>query len=169
MGGPHKYSSPPVDCPYVEVVSSVTGETLFVPVQDDDTRAAIASQQSQEKPQCLLAKPMEQLMVEAAESRSMRVPDPAAELEMQMNCAPDKEAVVWSEKYRANHYIDLVSEGSVNRRVLSWVKQWDPAVFNTAPKAFPSLTNKWDKQEGKGLLEREDETRPEQTLLLLVG
>ncbi|KAL8941576.1 MAG: hypothetical protein Q9216_002166 [Gyalolechia sp. 2 TL-2023] len=44
--------------------------------------------------------------------------------------------LMWTEKYRARKFIDLVGDERTHREVLRWVKHWDPIVFpgNGGPK-----------------------------------
>lgn len=37
---------------------------------------------------------------------------------------------LWVEKYRPKNYIDLLSDASTNRSLLTWLKMWDKIVFN---------------------------------------
>lgn len=40
------------------------------------------------------------------------------------------EGDLWVEKYRPRKYLDLLSDESTNRSLLSWLKMWDKIVFN---------------------------------------
>lgn len=44
------------------------------------------------------------------------------------NIAQDDE--LWVDKYRPRSYIELLSDESVNRDLLHWLKLWDKIVFN---------------------------------------
>lgn len=37
---------------------------------------------------------------------------------------------MWVDKYRPRSYIELLSDESVNRHLLHWIKLWDKVVFN---------------------------------------
>lgn len=37
---------------------------------------------------------------------------------------------LWVEKYRPKKYVDLLSDETTNRSLLSWLKMWDKVVFN---------------------------------------
>ena len=55
---------------------------------------------------------------------------------------------LWMEKYRPKNYLDLLSEESVNRTLLHWLKLWDKIVFNRevkikAPKTEDNAKPKW--------------------------
>ncbi|KAB5545960.1 P-loop containing nucleoside triphosphate hydrolase protein, partial [Coniochaeta sp. 2T2.1] len=40
-----------------------------------------------------------------------------------------KKCLLWTEKYRARNFADLVGDDLTNRQVLRWLKRWDPVVF----------------------------------------
>ncbi|KAL8952832.1 MAG: hypothetical protein Q9222_001267 [Ikaeria aurantiellina] len=44
---------------------------------------------------------------------------------------------MWTEKYRARKFTDLVGDERTHREVLRWVKHWDPIVFPGSKKALP--------------------------------
>lgn len=44
--------------------------------------------------------------------------------------APVGESTLWVEKYRPKKYLDLLSDETTNRSLLSWLKMWDKVVFN---------------------------------------
>jgi chromosome transmission fidelity protein 18 len=46
--------------------------------------------------------------------------------------ARKQSAALWVDKYAPRTFMDLVSDERVNRRVLRWVKEWDPFVFGGA-------------------------------------
>ncbi|KAF2665013.1 hypothetical protein BT63DRAFT_428958 [Microthyrium microscopicum] len=67
---------------------------------------------------------------------------------------------LWTEKYRARKFTDLVGDERTHRSVLHWLKSWDPIVFpgaakkSTKPKHNHS-NNQWDedaKQHRKVLM-----------------
>lgn len=49
---------------------------------------------------------------------------------------------MWVEKYKPRRYMELLSDETTNRNLLSWIKQWDRCVFNrdisTKDKGIPS-------------------------------
>ncbi|OAA56949.1 ATPase, AAA-type, core [Niveomyces insectorum RCEF 264] len=47
----------------------------------------------------------------------------------------DRAGMLWTEKYRARTFLDLVGDDYTNRLVLRWLKRWDPVVFPLAAKA----------------------------------
>ncbi|CAK7225038.1 Chromosome transmission fidelity protein 18 [Sporothrix curviconia] len=53
-----------------------------------------------------------------------------------------KKQMLWTEKYRARSFMDLVGDDLTNRLVLRWLKRWDPVVFpGSARKRVPLARN----------------------------
>ncbi|KAF2623230.1 chromosome transmission fidelity protein 18 [Macroventuria anomochaeta] len=50
--------------------------------------------------------------------------------------------LMWTEKYRAKKFTDLVGDERTHRSVLRWLKGWDPIVFPGSGKARPKSTKK---------------------------
>lgn len=50
--------------------------------------------------------------------------------------------LMWTEKYRAKKFTDLVGDERTHRSVLRWLKTWDPIVFPGAVKAKPKSAKK---------------------------
>jgi chromosome transmission fidelity protein 18 len=67
--------------------------------------------------------------------------------------------LMWTEKYRAKKFTDLVGDERTHRSVLRWLKAWDPIVFPGAAKAKP-------KKAKHGVEEEEQRHRK---ILLLTG
>jgi chromosome transmission fidelity protein 18 len=67
--------------------------------------------------------------------------------------------LMWTEKYRAQKFTDLVGDERTHRSVLRWLKAWDPIVFPGAAKAKP-------KKAKHGVEEEEQRHRK---ILLLTG
>ncbi|USP75501.1 Chromosome transmission fidelity protein 18 [Curvularia clavata] len=65
--------------------------------------------------------------------------------------------LMWTEKYRAKKFTDLVGDERTHRSVLRWLKAWDPIVFPGSAKAKP-------KKAKNGF--EEDEQRHRKILLL---
>ena len=67
--------------------------------------------------------------------------------------------MMWTEKYRARKFADLVGDERTHRDVLRWMKGWDPIVFPGArrPKSKTSFQN-------ESLVDR-----PQRKILLLAG
>ncbi|KAH7384845.1 chromosome transmission fidelity protein-like protein 18 [Cadophora sp. MPI-SDFR-AT-0126] len=71
-----------------------------------------------------------------------------------------KRTLMWSEKYRARTFMELVGDDRTHRQVLKWLKSWDSLVF---PKAGKAKVNA-PKRPGQ-----EDEEKPHKKILLLTG
>ena len=73
--------------------------------------------------------------------------------------APKKRTMMWTEKYRARKFTDLIGDERTHRTVLKWLKGWDPIVFPGHNKPKP-----------KSKVPHEDtEERPHRKILLLAG
>ncbi|KAF2970214.1 hypothetical protein GQX73_g3354 [Xylaria multiplex] len=70
--------------------------------------------------------------------------------------------LLWTEKYRARNFIDLVGDDLTNRQVLKWLKRWDPIVFPGAPKSRPAIRR-------PGLKVEVEEEKPHRSILMLTG
>lgn len=68
-------------------------------------------------------------------------------------------AMLWTEKYRARKFIDLVGDERTHRDVLRWIKGWDPIVF-------PGLNKPKPKHK---FVEGDAEPRQQRKILLLTG
>ncbi|KFY88051.1 hypothetical protein V500_06603 [Pseudogymnoascus sp. VKM F-4518 (FW-2643)] len=69
---------------------------------------------------------------------------------------------MWTEKYRARRFFDLVGDDRTHRDVLRWLKGWDPIVFPRSGKPKPVLS----KKPG---MDGEQEEKPHRKILLLTG
>ncbi|KAI9790645.1 MAG: hypothetical protein M1833_001898 [Piccolia ochrophora] len=65
---------------------------------------------------------------------------------------------LWTEKYRARKFTDLVGDDRTHRQVLRWLKGWDPIVYPNARR--PKITRASDDHA---------EERPHRKILLLTG
>lgn len=76
------------------------------------------------------------------------------QLQIMQNPAPSNNESVdlWVEKYKPKKYIELLSEESINRSLLQWIKLWDKIVFNreVIKKSKPGeQLNSFNKRTGK--------------------
>ncbi|KAF2731314.1 hypothetical protein EJ04DRAFT_579205 [Polyplosphaeria fusca] len=55
--------------------------------------------------------------------------------------------LMWTEKYRAKKFTDLVGDERTHRSVLRWLKGWDSIVFPGVTKIKPKHTRKDDEHE----------------------
>ncbi|KAF2456154.1 hypothetical protein BDY21DRAFT_380230 [Lineolata rhizophorae] len=78
--------------------------------------------------------------------------------------------LLWTEKYRARKFTDLVGDERTHRSVLRWLKRWDPIVFPGSAKPKPKSNGKsatGNRRDG----ERDDNDgeAPLRKVLLLAG
>ncbi|KAI8632122.1 hypothetical protein F5Y19DRAFT_463146 [Xylariaceae sp. FL1651] len=73
-----------------------------------------------------------------------------------------RKTLLWTEKYRARNFMDLVGDDLTNRQVLKWLKRWDPIVFPGAPRSRPSIKRPGAKTEAQ-------EEKPHRKILMLTG
>ncbi|KAI0193254.1 hypothetical protein EV127DRAFT_12786 [Xylaria flabelliformis] len=73
-----------------------------------------------------------------------------------------KRTLLWTEKYRARNFMDLVGDDLTNRQVLKWLKRWDPIVFPGAPRSRPPIRRPGGKAEV-------EEEKPHRKILMLTG
>lgn len=72
-----------------------------------------------------------------------------------------RRTLMWSEKYRAKHFMELVGDDRTHRQVLRWLKAWDPLVFPKAGKAKVAAP----KRPGAEV----EEEKAQKKILLLTG
>ncbi|TGJ78888.1 hypothetical protein E0Z10_g9875 [Xylaria hypoxylon] len=73
-----------------------------------------------------------------------------------------KRTLLWTEKYRARNFMDLVGDDFTNRQVLKWLKRWDPIVFPGAPRSRPAIRRPGVKVEA-------EEEKPHRKIMMLTG
>ncbi|KAI1335568.1 hypothetical protein F5Y15DRAFT_240621 [Xylariaceae sp. FL0016] len=73
-----------------------------------------------------------------------------------------KKTLLWTEKYRARNFVDLVGDDLTNRQVLRWLKRWDSLVFPGAARSKPIIRGRL------GNVEPEEE-KPHRKILMLTG
>ncbi|KAL5018093.1 hypothetical protein ScPMuIL_003815 [Solemya velum] len=87
---------------------------------------------------------------------------------------PELNKLLWVEKYAPKKYTDLLSEESINRTLLHWLKLWDYVVFGKELKVRNKKKEKETKVfKKKNIPEVTDEldnhSRPLQRVMLLCG
>ena len=70
-----------------------------------------------------------------------------------------RKRMLWTEKYRAKKFSDLVGDDRTHREVLRWLKSWDTVVFPKSAQLKP-------KEKGSG---GEDGHQPHRKILMLTG
>ena len=86
-------------------------------------------------------------------------PHPSIEAPMPSQKTRNGRAMLWTEKYRARKFTDLVGDERTHRDVLRWLKGWDPIVFPGTSRPKPKAK----------LIETEQEPRQQGKILLLTG
>lgn len=100
---------------------------------------------------------------EFAESNTRRVL-PSVEAQAPSKSNRPKKAMLWTEKYRARNFVDLVGDDFTNRQVLRWLKHWDPIVFPHAAKTKPAAAIRKQQQS-----QQQEEEKPHKKILMLTG
>ena len=86
-------------------------------------------------------------------------PRPSLEAPIPMKASKKGRTMLWTEKYRARKFTDLVGDERTHRDVLRWLKGWDPIVF-------PGYT----KPKPKAKFGEDDiESRQHRKILMLTG
>ncbi|CAK7199716.1 Chromosome transmission fidelity protein 18 [Sporothrix eucalyptigena] len=83
-----------------------------------------------------------------------------------------RKHMLWTEKYRARNFIDLVGDDLTNRLVLRWLKRWDPVVFPGARKRVPLAKNTGGNHAGGGpggVGPNDADEKPHRKILILTG
>ena len=93
--------------------------------------------------------------------RAQNVEQPVPSVENTGSAAKPRKSLMWTEKYRARHFMELVGDDRTHRQVLRWLKAWDPLVFPKSGKAKPVAT----KRPGA----EAEEEKPHRKILLLTG
>lgn len=78
--------------------------------------------------------------------------------------ARPRRTMLWTEKYRARNFVDLVGDDLTNRQVLRWLKRWDAVVFPHAAKK-PAVVRRPQQQEKK----QDGEEKAHKKILMLTG
>ncbi|GAB7349082.1 hypothetical protein MBLNU459_g8038t2 [Dothideomycetes sp. NU459] len=100
-----------------------------------------------------------QAIIDAA-AAECRQPEPVISREVIPPGQKQQKCLMWTEKYRARKFTELVGDDRTHRSVMHWLKRWDDVVFpgSTRPK---SKTKKTGDQAA--------EERPHRKILLLTG
>ncbi|KAF2817337.1 uncharacterized protein BDZ99DRAFT_404930 [Mytilinidion resinicola] len=76
--------------------------------------------------------------MEAAKARENERNAPKESVEQPQDIVPpgkNRKTLMWTEKYRARKFTDLVGDERTHRSVLRWLKSWDPIVFPGSSKS----------------------------------
>jgi chromosome transmission fidelity protein 18 len=110
----------------------------------------------------LLSEAAKEKVLKAAQLEIERERQPVESIErpMSSNCHKSNAHQMWTEKYRARKFTDLVGDERTHRSVLKWLKAWDNIVFPGSVKAKPKKAF----QDRDGSFERQN-----RKILLLTG
>jgi chromosome transmission fidelity protein 18 len=84
-----------------------------------------------------------------------------ASVEQPTHKGRSRRTLMWTEKYRARNFMELVGDDRTHRQVLRWLKGWDPVVFPKSGKAKPAVS----KRPGAEV----EEEKPHRKILMLTG
>lgn len=76
--------------------------------------------------------------------------------------ARTRRTPMWTEKYRARRFFDLVGDDRTHREVLRWLKGWDSVVFPRSGKPKPAVSKRPN-------MDGEPEEKAHRKILLLTG
>ncbi|KAL8788786.1 MAG: hypothetical protein Q9195_007147 [Heterodermia aff. obscurata] len=79
-----------------------------------------------------------------------RVDRPQPSIEVTPKGGKRARTSLWTEKYRARKFTDLVGDERTHRTVLRWLKGWDPVVFPGSNRPKPK-TNAFEEGIGEGV------------------
>ncbi|KAF2861598.1 P-loop containing nucleoside triphosphate hydrolase protein [Piedraia hortae CBS 480.64] len=90
--------------------------------------------------------------------KSLSLPTPPAE---QKRTSPrnKSDGLLWTEKYRARKFTDLIGDERTHRSVMQWLKKWDPIVFPGSSRPKPA----------KDKTKEDIEEKPFRKILMLAG
>jgi chromosome transmission fidelity protein 18 len=72
-----------------------------------------------------------------------------------------RRTLMWTEKYRARNFMELVGDDRTHRQILRWLKAWDPVVFPKSSKTKPPVSKKPGAEA--------EEEKPHRKILMLTG
>ncbi|KAL1889320.1 Chromosome transmission fidelity protein 18 [Sporothrix stenoceras] len=122
----------------------------------DGARKEMATQKEAEKKKATEAEaqPVPEVIPEVVETKPVKGKGPGRR---------PKKTMLWTEKYRARSFMDLVGDDLTNRLVLRWLKRWDPLVFPGAKKRVPLV--KAPNSDNNN----EETEKPHRKILILTG
>ncbi|CAG7967626.1 unnamed protein product [Penicillium salamii] len=86
---------------------------------------------------------------EAKSSKAVSAPKIQKTIETDTGNAKQKkkDSAMWTEKYRARKFTDLIGDERTHRSVLRWLKGWEPIVFPGLAKSRPKKSNQDDEED----------------------
>ena len=95
--------------------------------------------------------------------------EPIASIEQQEKRNIRKSCILWTEKYRARRFTDLVGDERTHRSVLRWLKSWDPIVFPGASTKQQLRLKAGNKSNNEQPGWDEEQQVSQRKILLLAG
>ena len=104
---------------------------------------------------------LDEAVKDAKDEKHKNSDTPRPSIEAPMPSKPSKKGrtMLWTEKYRARKFTELVGDERTHRDVLRWLKGWDPIVFSSTSRPKPNA----------GLTGTEPEPPQLRKILLLTG
>ncbi|XP_019858878.1 PREDICTED: chromosome transmission fidelity protein 18 homolog [Amphimedon queenslandica] len=123
---------PSMDDDIIRVINT-SGDCIYLPIKNEQhlhNKKNFKALKSQ-----LLSVPFKELLSSVEEKRYSRLMEAAdadfINEEYSIDLMKDgSESLLWADKYSPREYIQLLSDDSVNRSLLSWLKLWDETVFS---------------------------------------
>ncbi|CAB3406537.1 unnamed protein product [Caenorhabditis bovis] len=138
-------STPPIDgSPWIGISDAVIGKRMYIRMIRDSSRMepfidSITKQMTTSK---LGYRAFEKVMKEADELRHKKLEAAKKAREEQMqkmihgeeivggsSASSEPNSALWVNKYSARNFAELLSDDTVNRNILTWLKLWDECVF----------------------------------------
>ncbi|KAL5000942.1 hypothetical protein BDV10DRAFT_161023 [Aspergillus recurvatus] len=167
--------SPPKRSPISVQIKTCAGKTLNVPLKKSSARVSyerLVASRSTTAPgraqKSYYGIDIHRLLNESAKetkaaeaTKPAPVPDVQPSIEAPIGDKRSKKlsTAMWTEKYRARKYTELIGDERTNRTILRWLRGWDPIVY-------PGLTRAKQK---KAKYNNDEEERPHRKVLLLCG
>ncbi|KAL4992765.1 chromosome transmission fidelity protein 18 [Aspergillus falconensis] len=167
--------SPPKRSPISVQIKTCAGKTLNVPLRESSPRVSferLVASRSTTAPgraqksyygidiHSLLNESAKETKASAA-SKTAPVPDVQQSIEAPIGDKRSKKlsTAMWTEKYRARKYTELIGDERTNRSILRWLRGWDPIVYPGLARA----------KQRKAKYSNDEEERPHRKVLLLCG
>ncbi|KAF1757927.1 hypothetical protein GCK72_014384 [Caenorhabditis remanei] len=112
-----------------------------------------------------IRKEKEQNCVKQQELEFSRMLEESSELETMTTS--HVESSLWVDKYKAKNFSDLLSDNTVNRNILAWLKMWDECVFHR--KVDDLLSSLGEKEREVLQMDNGKIRRPLSKMLLISG
>ncbi|GFR79244.1 chromosome transmission fidelity protein 18-like protein [Elysia marginata] len=180
------------------------GQRVYMQLWDEDVlESEFSSYEKDSRPLSLLPTPVCIMREQIEDQHTRKVLEEASEVHRdvrrQMEAMEDDGTIgnavddevdnlseelksLWVEKYAPRRYTELLSEESINRSLLHWLKLWDYVVFGKdVPKPMKQGMNKFKKDKEKEMTAKnkkffsevaeqlDKHHRPEQKIALLCG